>query len=312
MPGQDSNQTVRQTNRHALERKQADRPRQRHADELDRLNRHLDDFACIAAHDLKEPLEGMRTYCELVLQECGPRIDRDNRRRLAALRTICDRLAARIDSLLAYSRAGRILAPQKQVDLNVVAADAMHAVIRKRRALVRVAGRLPAVHGDSDLIGMVLANLVANAVKFNESPRPQVEIGALPGRPPTLYVRDNGIGIAARQHEAVFEIFRQLHGRNKYEGAGAGLAIVRKIVEAHGGRVWLRSQPGQGSTFYFTLAPGGIPDGAQPPHWIARGADPAAGTANQNGIAEACGGQVRRQIAAPSPASTLAISSAPC
>jgi len=120
----------------------------------------------------------------------------------------------------------------------------------------------------------VLANLVANAVKFNESSRPEVEIGALAGRPPVIYVRDNGIGIECQHHEAIFDIFRRLHSRTKYEGSGAGLTIVRKIVKAHGGRVWLDSEPGRGSTFYFTLAPDGEPTGTQAPHWIVRGAVP--------------------------------------
>jgi signal transduction histidine kinase len=93
--------------------------------------------------------------------------------------------------------------------------------------------------------------LISNALKFNDSARPTVDIGCTEAG--ALYVRDNGIGIPECHHDAVFTMFRRLHGRAKYEGTGAGLTFVRKIVEAHGGRVWLVSQPGEGSTFYFTL-----------------------------------------------------------
>ena len=259
-------------------RQQADELRAR-AEQLDRVNRELDDFAYVASHDLKEPLHGMRAYCELLLEEYHQRLDPDGRRRLAALGTMCNRLGELIDNLLAYCRVGRISSPQAKVDLNVVASEVLqtlHPVIQQRNVSVRVAPRLPVVSGDATLIGMVLANLVTNAVKFNGSTQPEVEIGSLPGRPAVIYVRDNGIGIPREHREAVFEMFRRLHSRKKYEGSGAGLTIVRKIVQAHGGRVWFDSEPGRGSTFYFTLAPEEQRTGAQPPHWIARAAAPGA------------------------------------
>jgi light-regulated signal transduction histidine kinase (bacteriophytochrome) len=127
---------------------------------------------------------------------------------------------------------------------------------------VRVLGRLPKVTGDATLIGMALTNLISNGLKFNRRAHPQVEIGCLRAtggasatQPPTFYVRDDGIGIEPRHHEAIFTIFRRLHSRKQYEGTGAGLTIVRKIVQAHGGRIWVESAAGAGSTFFFTLAP---------------------------------------------------------
>ena len=126
--------------------------------------------------------------------------------------------------------------------------------IDRRTARVDVKGQLPTVAADGVWVGEVFRNLIANALKFNDHQRPQVEIGCLDGG--TIYVRDNGIGIPACHHEAIFAMFRRLHGRDKYEETGAGLAFVRKIVEAHGGRVWVESQPDHGSTFYFTLSPG--------------------------------------------------------
>jgi signal transduction histidine kinase len=127
---------------------------------------------------------------------------------------------------------------------------------------------------------MVFANLISNGLKFNESPQPWVEIGTSRSRALTIYVRDNGIGIPREHHQTIFALFRRLHSRKRYSGTGAGLAIVRKIVESYGGRVWVESEPGRGSSFYFSLGPAPPaaaavrPDPAQtrkpaakPPHW---------------------------------------------
>ena len=129
---------------------------------------------------------------------------------------------------------------------------------------VRLPARLPRVRADRVQVGEILNNLIANAIKYNDKAEKWVEIGcnASPDKDgvtqPVFYIRDNGIGIAAQHHEAIFRIFRRLHGREEYGGGtGAGLTIVRKIVERHGGRIWLVSQPGAGATFYFTLGKGG-------------------------------------------------------
>jgi signal transduction histidine kinase len=241
------------------------------ADELCRVNRELDDFAFVVSHDLKEPLRAIHTYCEILQEDYHDRLDADGQRRLAAMGTSCDRLADKIDNLLGYCRVGRVLDLQPNVDLDAVMAEVLRtleAAICSRRAAVHVAGRLPRVAGDATLIGMALANLVSNGLKFNRQAEPRVEVGVMSGRTPVIYVRDDGIGIDRQHHETIFEIFRRLHGRTQYEGHGVGLAIVRKIVEAHGGRLWLDSEPGRGSTFYFTLAPAGERLPAAPPHWI--------------------------------------------
>ena len=247
------------------------------ADELDRINRELDDFAYIASHDLKEPLRGISGYCQILREDYQERLDDEGRRRLDALIEMCSRLGGLIESLLTYSRAGKVRPAETGIDLNRVlhrTLESLRPAIDERGASVQVVDRLPRVNGDAALVDMVLANLISNGLKFNRSERPEVEIGCLVGDPPTIYVRDNGIGIAAKHHEAIFAIFRRLHNRNEYEGSGAGLTIVRKIVESHGGRVWLESEPGRGSTFFFTLAPCGeapaARPSAKPPHWLER------------------------------------------
>jgi signal transduction histidine kinase len=140
-------------------------------------------------------------------------------------------------------------------------------LIRRRDATVRIHGPLPVIWGDRDRIGQLLANLIANGLRYNQSQEPRVEIGvadSTKGRHEadlessrfngtTIYVKDNGIGVEPQFHETIFQLFRRLHTQEEYEGTGAGLAISSKIVEAHGGRIWLESTPGRGSTFFIRL-----------------------------------------------------------
>jgi PAS domain S-box-containing protein len=221
---------------------------------LAKINRELDDFTYIASHDLKEPLRGISSYCQILLEDYGAKLDDDARRRLEALVGLCQRLSRLIDDLLTYSQIGRSEPDIGPTDLNEIVADVVDTLgptIDGRNAVVQVRGTLPTVEADRVLVGEVFRNLIANALKFNDTERPTVEIGSFADS--TFYVRDNGIGIPECHHEAIFTMFRRLHSRRAYEGTGAGLTFVRKIVEAHGGRVWLESQLGCGSTFYFTL-----------------------------------------------------------
>lgn len=164
-----------------------------------------------------------------------------------------------IRDLLELSRAGKTTADFEQVDLNevveVVKAD-LAELLRSKEAEIRVEGQLPTAWGDRDRIGLLLANLVGNGLKYNKNPKPLVEVGgtvAASGRGVAIFIRDNGIGIESRFHDKIFRLFRRLHTREEYEGTGAGLAICQKIVEAHGGRIWVESEPGRGSTFHVTL-----------------------------------------------------------
>ncbi len=244
---------------------------------LDRINHELEDFAYIASHDLKEPLRGISSYCEILLEDYRHKLDADGKRRLNTAIHLCDRTENLIDDLLTYCRVGCKAAVKTRVNLNAVIANLLKMLrpsIERRNALVRITGPLPPVVGNATLIGMVFSNLISNSLKFNESRRPHVEIGSAPTDPATFYVKDNGIGIASEHHEAIFTIFRRLHSRKKYEGTGAGLTIVRKIVELHGGRIWLESAVGQGTSFYFTLGQraktGDQLHQLRPPHWTER------------------------------------------
>lgn len=246
-------------------------------EQLDRINHELEDFTYIASHDLKEPLRGINSYCEILLEDYRHKLDADGKRRLTTAMHLCDRTENLIDDLLTYCRVGRKAAAKTHVSIHSVTINLLkmlRPLIERRNAAVRIAGHLPPVTGNATLIGMVLSNLISNALKFNESRRPHVELGWLPTDPVTFYVKDNGIGIAKEHHQAIFTIFRRLHSRKKYDGTGAGLTIVRKIVELHGGQIWLESAPNQGATFYFTLSRHGkiaqSEHALPPPHWTER------------------------------------------
>jgi chemotaxis family two-component system sensor kinase Cph1 len=255
-----------------LEQRVAERTEelQRRAEELQRLNaeleysnRELDAFAYIASHDLKEPLRGIHTFAHFLLEDYADTLDAAGADKLRTLMRLTQRMESLIESLLHYSHVGRTELALEQTDVQEVVEETLEllaARLQDGQVDVRIPARLPMVRADRVHVGEIFNNLIANAVKYNDKADKWVEIGCTvsPGEDGVLrqafYVRDNGIGIAAQHHEAVFRIFRRLHGRDEYGGGtGAGLTIVRKIVERHNGRIWLVSQPGVGSTFYFTL-----------------------------------------------------------
>ncbi len=254
---------------HARIKRQAVELKRRNG-ELDRINHELEEFTYIASHDLKEPLRGIHAYCEMLKEDYESVLDKEGQRRLDKMGDLCRRLESLIADLLTYCRVGSVQPVMTTVDLNAVVGDCLDMLrpaVEDRNAVVHVCGALPHVSGDPLLIGLAVANLISNGLKFNRSERPTVEIGIVPSQQPTVYVRDNGIGIDPRHHEAVFTIFRRLHGRQEYEGSGAGLTIVRKIAESLGGRVWLESEPGKGATFYLALPPAIASAPLAPPHW---------------------------------------------
>jgi len=231
--------------------------------ELQQSNRELDDFAYIASHDLKEPLRGIHNYSMFLLEDYGEKLDADGKGKLETLMRLTRRMEVLIDSLLQYSRLGRVDLAIDDVDLNETVAgvlDNLGINLKAEQVDVSVPRSLPVVRCDRARVGEIFHNLIVNGVKYNDKPHKRVEIGYLNGRadePPAFYVRDNGIGIPEKHQDAIFRIFKRLHARDKFGGGtGAGLTIVKKIVERHNGRIWVESDSGEGSTFYFTLAKG--------------------------------------------------------
>jgi two-component system, chemotaxis family, sensor kinase Cph1 len=236
--------------------------------ELSRSNEELDAFAYVASHDLKEPLRGIHKYAHQLLDSAAE-ADGEQRRRLEGLMRLTLRMDSLIDSLLHFSRVGRVALGFEEVDLNEVLADAIEMVgarLAGERAQVVTPRPLPRATCDRVRCREIFVNLLSNALKYTDKPAPRVEVGYLaageggPGRPAgagghvVYYVKDDGIGIHPKHHDQVFKMFKRMHGRDEYGGGtGVGLTIVKKLVERHRGQIWVDSSPGAGSTFYFTL-----------------------------------------------------------
>lgn len=245
--------------------------------ELTRSNQELDDFAYIASHDLKEPLRGIHNYATFLIEDYSDKLDDAGRAKLQTLQSLTQRMDSLLDSLLEFSRVGRLSFAFMDTDLEQIVGDVLESLritIQERGVDIRIPRPLPTLLCDRIRVAEVFRNLIGNALKYNDKPDPWVEIGWVSGSdagnrsapetglshtgPVTLYVRDNGIGIRDKHFEGIFRIFRRLQGRDKYGGGtGAGLTIVKKIIERHGGRIWVESEVGVGTTFYFTLTTGG-------------------------------------------------------
>lgn len=222
------------------------------------INKSLDEFTYIAAHDLKEPLRGIHNYASFLKEDHAAQLDVSGRQYIDSIQRLSRRLSALIDSLLAYSRLGSAELVKDTVDVDAVVdavAEDMSRLWTEEGVTLRRNGRLGTVQGDAIRIGEVFQNLFSNAAKYNDKPSKWIEVGCdRNGTQPVFYVRDNGIGIQQHHQGDVFRIFKRLHEQNKYGGGiGAGLTIARKTVERYGGRIWLESVPGEGTVFYFTL-----------------------------------------------------------
>ena len=225
-------------------------------EELVRSNRDLEQFAYVASHDLQEPLRMIATYTQLLAERYQGRLDENADKFIHYAVDGALRMQVLVQDLLAFSRVGRHGIDCHPTDCNqiVEAATAnLQAAILESGARI-LWDRLPVVPADSAQLTQLFQNLIGNAIKFHGHQPPLIQITAEKMRQEWLFaVNDNGIGIAPEHFEDVFAIFKRLHTREEYPGSGIGLAICKKIVEQHGGRIWVKSQPGQGSSFKFLL-----------------------------------------------------------
>lgn len=233
-----------------------------YTEKLEISNRDLDDFAYIASHDLKEPLRGIYNYSEFLLEDYRDKLDDEGRYKLQTLKKLSRRMESLIDMLLEYSRLSREDFAHKKTDINLVVRETIETIaiwLQENKAQVMVQDKLPSVICDHARVSEVFRNLITNAVKYNNKPVKMVDIGCEQdpvdsNEPPVFFVRDNGIGIPEEHQKVIFKIFKRLHGRDEYGGGtGSGLTIVKKIVDRHGGRMWVESTPHVGTTFFFTL-----------------------------------------------------------
>ena len=230
-------------------------------DELAVSNQELDDFAYIASHDLKEPLRGIHNYSSIIIEDYEDKLDSEGTDKLTTLIRLTKRMENIINDLLYFSRVGRTDINREKTDLNHLIAeitDSLQFSISENQVTCRIPETLPIVSCDHVRLKEVFYNLLTNAIKYNDKEHKWIEIGYQDEdrtkSSPIFYVRDNGIGIKENHVGKVFKLFKRLHGRNKFGGGtGAGLTIVKKIIQKHGGEIWLESTPGQGTTFYFTI-----------------------------------------------------------
>ena len=224
--------------------------------ELVALNADLDDFTHVASHDLQEPLRTLTAFSDLLRKDLGESLPERAAKDLGFITDAAKRMQALIKDLLVLSRAGRVAKKREKVSLSECADLALEALaIRVKETGAEVArDELPAVWGDSTLITELYQNLIGNALKFSPDQCPIIRLTVEEREgEPIFGVKDHGIGIEPKYAQEVFKPFRRLHGRSSYEGTGIGLAICRKIVERHGGKIWVESEPGKGSHFRFTI-----------------------------------------------------------
>lgn len=242
--------------RDITELKQAEKDLRDKSEELARSNAELEQFAYVASHDLQEPLRMVSSYVQLLARRYKNKLDQDANDFIDYAYDGATRMQNLINDLLAYSRVGtraRESAPVNMEDALSTALDNLKITITESAATIE-RGPLPVVEGDEGQLVQVFQNLVGNAIKFHGDAPPLVAVTATgDGEEWTISVRDNGIGIEPQYFKRLFNIFQRLHGRDKYPGTGIGLAICKRIVERHGGRIWVESQPGAGSTFRFTV-----------------------------------------------------------
>jgi len=225
--------------------------------ELERSNKELEQFAYVASHDLQEPLRMVSSYTQLLERRYGDKLDDKGRTFIAYAVDGATRMQRLINDLLEFSRISTRGKPLQPVDVNRVLGAVrgnLSLAIQEVGALV-TNDELPTVMADETQLVQLLQNLIGNAIKFHGGERPQVHVSAQAAATEWIFaVRDNGIGIAPEYFERIFVIFQRLHARGEYPGTGIGLAVCRRIVERHGGRIWVESTPGQGSTFFFALS----------------------------------------------------------
>jgi PAS domain S-box-containing protein len=233
-------------------------------EKLTKANRELGDFAHVAAHDLKAPLRAIGTIAGLLSLDYADRLDEQGKEQLELLVTRAQRMNTHITSLLRYSELGHTSAKKQRVNLQTLIEEIIREIPSSKNVEITIVNSLPVIMCYEG-IKEVFQNLLDNAIKFMDKPKAQIKIDCIEREKFWQFsVTDNGPGIKSEYFEKIFMMFQTLKPRDEFEATGIGLAIVKKVIEMNRGRVWVESQPGQGSTFFFTLPKEGINKKARP------------------------------------------------
>jgi light-regulated signal transduction histidine kinase (bacteriophytochrome) len=247
------------------DRKKAQDELDRHMRELERSNNELEQFAYVASHDLQEPLRMVGSYVQLLERRYGDQLDSDAKEFIGFAVEGASRMQQLINDLLTLSRVGRRgreISPMPVQQALKTALSNLRVALADTGATV-THDPLPYVMGDETQLAQLFQNLIANALKFRGEAPPRVHVGALQNGTQWVFsVKDNGIGIQKEYHDRIFLIFQRLHTREQYPGTGIGLALCKRIVDRHNGRIWVDTNPEGGSTFYFTLTGATQPESA--------------------------------------------------
>ncbi len=242
--------------RDVTERKRMEEKLVKIKEDLERSNRELEQFAYVASHDLQEPLRMVSSYLKLLERRSKDKLDSEAQEFIDFAVDGSTRMAAMIQALLTYSRVGtrgKPFEPTESEDILRKALSNLQIAIEEKGAVV-THDPLPTIVADSTQMLQLFQNLIGNGLKFQDNKRPEVHVSVEDrGEDWVFSFRDNGIGIDPKYKERIFVIFERLHGKGEYKGTGIGLAVCKKIVERHGGRIWVDSTPGNGATFYFTM-----------------------------------------------------------
>jgi signal transduction histidine kinase len=229
--------------------------------ELEGVNQELKDFAYIASHDLKAPLRAIKTLADWISTDYADKLDQDGQEQLKLLRQRVDRMHNLIDGILQYSRVGRVREKLVEVELNKLLPEIIDMLAPPANIKITVESDLPTVKCEETRITQVFQNLLSNAVKYMDKPEGRIKVlCSEDGEFWKFGIADNGPGIEKKHWERIFKIFQTLAPRDEFESTGIGLTVVKKIVEIYGGKIWLESEVGKGTTFLFTFPKAGAPE----------------------------------------------------
>lgn len=232
---------------------------QKHAQRLEAANKELEDFSYSVSHDLRSPLRAIAGFAQMILDENGVAFNPETRRRFGIIQDNAQKMGRLIDDLLRLSRLGRTGMSRSKLNMGVLVAEVLEEIrmAEPKREFVTEIGELPPVEGDRAMIRQLLVNLLSNAVKFTRGKVDAIiEVGSFERSGEQIYyVKDNGVGFDMKYHDKLFGVFQRLVSDSQFEGTGVGLAIVERIVQRHGGRVWADGKIQEGAAFYFTLPP---------------------------------------------------------